>query len=86
MLTLYGERNVMYVGKALHVVYSLIEVKTYMYFVSCSAFIVDISEIEVGGIFKREIWIHIVYQDFSEMQEYAVTRPENLFRLWQCKI
>lgn len=23
-----------------------------MYFVSCSAFIVDISEIEVGGIFK----------------------------------
>lgn len=45
----------MYVDKALHVVHSLIEVKTYMYFVSCSAFIVDISEIELGGIFKREV-------------------------------
>lgn len=48
LLTLYGEMNVMYVDKALHVVHSLIEVKTYMYFVSCSAFIVDISEIELG--------------------------------------
>lgn len=45
----------MYVDKALHVVHSLIEVKIYMYFVSCSAFIVDISEIELGDIFKREI-------------------------------
>lgn len=69
----------MYIDKALHVVHSLIEVKIYMYFVSCSIFIIDISEMEVGGIFKREIWIHIVYQDFSEMQEYAVTRQENLF-------
>lgn len=45
----------MYVDKVLYVVYSLIEVKIYMYFVSCSVFIVDIFEIKVGGIFKREI-------------------------------
>lgn len=43
----------MYVDKALHVVHSLIEVKTYMYFVSCSAFIVDISEIEEVGVFLQ---------------------------------
>lgn len=41
----------MYVDIALHVVHSLIEVKTYMFLVSCSAFIVDISEIEEVGVF-----------------------------------
>lgn len=43
----------MFVDIALHVVHSLIEVKTYMFFVSCSAFIVDISEIEEVGVFLQ---------------------------------
>lgn len=50
----------MYIDKALHVVHSLIEVKTCMIFVSCSAFIVDISEMEEVGVFLKGKYESIV--------------------------
>lgn len=43
----------MYVDKVLYVVYSLIEVKICMIFVSCSVFIVDIFEIEEVGVLLK---------------------------------